>query len=155
MTNIAANICFGVWLPIALLFGGVYFSRGQYHVAAWWLFGGFVAAGLGTTLYVQAWLTDREERATASTAEPVGRETEIRPYIDVLNPVLSPLAVGQTPIVRVTIKNTGKTPAVDVIIGSRVQIGDFPLFADTKAVFMTAWRSSNRSVESNCGIHRH
>jgi hypothetical protein len=58
-------------------------------------------------------------------------EIQSRPYIDAIDPVLSPLIVGQTAVVRVTIKNTGKTPAVDVMVGSRVQIGDFPLFTDT------------------------
>ena len=92
MRNIAGTICLAVLLPVTLLFGGVYFSKEQYHIATWWFFATLLIAGLGGTL----------------------------------------LVAGQTPVVRVTIKNTGKTPAVDVMVGARVQIGDFPLFTDTK-----------------------
>jgi hypothetical protein len=54
-----------------------------------------------------------------------------RPDIVVLDPALTPLVVGQPALVTVTLSNTGKTPAVDVQSGTRLQIGDMPLVPDT------------------------
>ena len=72
---------------------------------------------------------DSAERALRHLAEQTALQT--RPYIDVLGASLDYLAVGNVPSARVTIKNSGRTPAVDVMVGSRLQIGDFPLFTDT------------------------
>jgi len=72
------------------------------------------------------------DAAARLALEKLAEETALqtRPYVDVVNPVLSPLVVGQNPVAHVTIKNTGKTPAVDVMVGARLQVGDFPLFTN-------------------------
>lgn len=61
-------------------------------------------------------------------------QTEIaaRPTIDIVNPRLAPLTIGQVPTVTVTLVNHGPVPAMDVQTGSRLEIGSVPLFMDVE-----------------------
>lgn len=127
MNNIAANICFGVLLPVTLVFAGIYFNRGQYHAASWWFFAVLVIAGLGGTLYTQSWLTEREERAAANAsraereaAEAARRDAELRPYLGV-SYVQATLEIGKPISILIKFTNTGKTPAEDAEILTRFQ----------------------------------
>jgi hypothetical protein len=120
VNNIATTIFLGIGLAITLLFGGIYFSKENYQAATWWFLGAWISIGLGAAFQVQGWLAERMERNRLSIAD--------RPYIDVLNPTLAPLAVGQVPAVAITLENTGNTPAVDIQVAARLRIGAIPLF---------------------------
>jgi hypothetical protein len=57
-------------------------------------------------------------------------EVAARPLLEAINPSLAPLVVGQTPAVTLALLNSGPMPAIDVQAGTRLQIGDMPLFTD-------------------------
>jgi len=140
--------------PEAWLFSAAFavtFGVAVYHLtsndrtaAVWWGFGCWTVVGLGFGyFYLQSPAAPVEDPARLALEKLTAQnEQQLRPYIDALNPMLSPLVVGRAPVVRVTIKNTGKTPAVDVMVGSRVQVGDFPLFTDTKYEAIDAPRAT-------------
>ncbi|MSO46256.1 MAG: hypothetical protein EXQ59_05765, partial [Acidobacteria bacterium] len=132
MNSIVSTVAMSVGLAVALLFAGLYLSKDNHQAAVWAFLAAYIFAGMGIAFEVRKWLGNRSQQAEARTAlsrDVDLRAAEIRPYIDVFNPVVvAPLALGQTPVVRVSLKNTGRTPAVDVTVGSRVQVGDFPLF---------------------------
>jgi hypothetical protein len=125
---------FAVTLTAAFTFYGMNKPRAAiYFGAACWIFFGVGLAALLLKRVGEQRTEARDDqfaRLASQLAEQ--KELELRPYIDISNPILEPLVVGQLPMVRVTIRNTGRTPAVDVIVGSRVQVGDFPLFTDTR-----------------------
>lgn len=119
----------GAWLfsvALAVTLGVALYNLANHDITAavWWALGCWIVIGSGAAYF---YLESRTTRLT--------NDRQSRPHIDVVGPILlEELAIGQTPVVGVTLKNTGRTPAVDVMAGSRVQVGDFPLFTDTKYV---------------------
>jgi hypothetical protein len=84
-----------------------------------WAFVGALAAATGTIVAVCELLQSNRQF-----------EVENRPYLSIAAVRTSPFVVGKPFSVAVTVENTGQTPAVDVLAGTMVQIGDVGFFPD-------------------------
>jgi hypothetical protein len=116
------SIVFVITLGIALS----HYQRLEYKVAIYWGLAAWMSAGCG----LAAWLLDRVDSRQPTNSPLAVVDRAIRPYLSVVGTKLDPLIVGKIPVMRVRIKNTGQTPATDVLIGSKLQIGGTGFFPD-------------------------
>lgn len=90
------------------------------------------AIGLGGSLFYAHKTAGHARRAVEVATDTAKRQ--LRAYVSVSEATPVGVAVGQRPLVRVVLKNTGQTPADDFVVVGGIMlhaVGTMPLFADS------------------------